>query len=317
MGQWILPNGVSLVSGTLTDKTIRVKFDDTSSNKSVQVKYQESDSEYGTATISVTGCSGPTPPPVGDCETGRWNASYLTEANLNAVYSTASQCCDDSLDKEWRASGSITVKIINNSNYYIPFNGEIKYKGTTEAKHYFRVETSSGHFRYGGVIGSQGHDTNFFVPPHTTATLNNCQGSSLENGPYHFYISVLCSTDVNADSKHIEGYVLHNEDISFSNECSSSINGNTITFTIPSDIDGTRWRGNNINPYGEQVGNFHYALTLDEIRNTHGNCFGYKNGTIEKARVIPVYLNSGADWSAIETALTTKNSNHYYPYTIE
>ena len=312
MGQWILPNGVSLVSGTLTDKTIRVKFDDTSSNKSVQVKYQESDSEYGTATISVTGCSGPTPPPVGDCKTSRdWTASYLMNTNLSTIFDTASQCCNE--NDEWRADGSITVKIVNNSDYYIPFNGEIKHKNP-DIEHHFRipsiiVSAGESHYWYG-------RNTNFFVPPHTTATLANCKGSSLTSGEYHFYISVLCSTDVNADSKHVEGHTLHAEDISLSNECTYSANGNTITFTIPSNLENTRWRADNKTFFGSQTGDFHYALTLDEIRN-HGNKFGYKNGSTDKARVIPVYLNSDADWDAIITALTTKNSNHYYPYTIE
>ena len=266
----------------------------------------------------------PEPTPVGDCVTSRdWTASYLKNTSLNTIFDTASQCCDE--NDNWKASGSITIKIVNNSDYYIPFNGEFKWKNPDgkDIEHHFRlpsttVSASESHYWYGRY-------SNFFVPPNTTVTLENCQGTTplKTTGEYHFYLSVLRSTDIDADANHIEGHTLHAEDISVNTnddkcECRSSVNGNTITFTIPQTVNNgkTRWRGNNITNYYGQTGDFYYGLTLDEIRNNHCSRFAYKNGDTDKTKLVPVYLNSDADWSAIEIALTTKNSNNYYPYVI-
>lgn len=301
------------------DQQGKVTFRGTNTGNNIEYTVYYKEGEYcGKYTFTQKGES--PAPPVGDCDTGRvWTPKYLMAAPLNTIYTMALQCCDDTEETSWRANGSITVKIVNNSGYYIPFNGEIKYKPTgSDVKHYFRLETSGGHFRYGKVVQT-GHDTNFFVPPHATATLTKCLGDSLvQGGIYHFYISVLCSTTPGVADKYVEGYVLHNEDISFPNECTSSVNGNTLTFTIPNfAVNTTRWRADNLEPYPGQIGKFNYALTLDEIREDRCSRFNYTASGDGKVRIVPVYINSNADWSAIETALTTYNSNGYYPYTIE
>ena len=318
MGTWeIIPND-GVTATTIEGDNFNVLFGNRSNLQSQTYTIKYTDGDYcGQTTVTQPGGA---QPPVGDCESGRmWTPDYLMNTPLNTIYSTALQCCDDTTTTTWRANGGITVKIVNNSNYYIPFNGEIKRKATPDVKHYFRLETSAGHFRYGKEVLT-GHDTNFFVPPHATATLTKCLENSLvqEGGIYHFYISVLCSTAPDADKDHIEGYVLHNEDISFENECTSSVNGNTLTFTIPNfAVNTTRWRADNLVPWPGQIGKFNYALTLDEIIGEHCSRFNYTANGDGKVRIVPVYINSNANWSAIETALTTYNSNRYYPYTIE
>lgn len=256
---------------------------------------------------------GSSPAPPTECVAGTWTTTTPTETVLSNAYGCTNE------NGSWEGGGSLTVEIRNKSNYYIPFNGEIKDKQPTDIEHHFRVPSivesvSSSHYWYGRTT-SEGQDTNFLVPPHATATLTGCMGT-FSQGIYHFYISILEGDD----------YKLHAEDISFSDEVSVSYEDNKVIFTIPTNIDGTRWRGDNITTSYGHKGDFHYALTWDEVTSsTHCSRFHYKtdNGQgVQKVRIVPVHLNPNVDWGAVKTALTKNssgkyNSNNYYPYKIE
>lgn len=315
MGTWeiIPPDGVTAT--TIEGDKFNVVFGNRSNLQSQTYTIKYTDGDYcGQTTVTQPGGAQPPAPPT-ECVAGTWTTTSTTETVLSNAYGCTNE------NGSWEGGGNLTVEIRNNSNYYIPFNGEIKDKQPKDIEHHFRVPsyvTSNGAYYWYGRVTDKGQDSNFLVPPHATATLSGCM-ETFSEGTYHFYISILEGND----------YKLHNEDLSLSGEVSVSYDDNKVIFTIPAYIDGTRWRGDGItDPWGA-TGDFHYALTLAEVTgSTHCSRFHYKSkdkqgNWVQKVRIVPVHLNPNVDWVKLQKAITEKdadgnyNLNKYYPYTIK